>query len=1206
MRALDLKSIDISGLNLIEASAGTGKTWTIAALYILLLLEKELLPEQILVVTYTKAATSELRDRIRRRIISTLNLYNAEETASEDELEKILLRDRPQNPNRARLLLTRALYSFDNASIYTIHGFCQRALSENAFESSSLFDSEMITDQSAIVSQLTDDFWRKFIFGQPDYFLERLASENFTPEKLAKPFEGQYQNPALKVIPDCADTDLQPLLTKLDELYYTFCAMWKSEQSAILEQLERARLHQGSYSPKQIKSAAEMLNSWVAGMSATASFSKLEFFSIQKIASKSTKTTAFIPDHNFFEISKLIYETKEALNLSYRRALIACRLKLKTWLERELPLRKKALNIRYFDDLLLDLHLSLESVSGVMLASCLRERYRAALIDEFQDTDPIQWNIFKRLSNPCPSEERKPDYPLFLIGDPKQAIYSFRGADLYAYLGAASKVEREKRQSLGTNFRSVPPLVAAVNTLFKAHPDPFLCRDISFHPVISGRSNSDTLLFDGSPSRQALSIWVYPREDESKVETKSIATVKTVQAVAAEISGLLEHGRCFIVKSGALRPLTPGDIAVLVKSHKQASRVQDALRAISVPSVQLGSGTIFETVEAADLLRILRGVTEPGRESLLREALLTSTVGLTANEIAFFLESSGEHPEWEKWLLRFRDLNIAVRSGGIIALATGLLDNCGLRKRLLSLNDGERSLTNILHCFELLHQAEMELGKNLSGLISWLEQRISSGEKDEEALLRLESDDNAVKISTIHASKGLQYPVVFIPFAWDAPSGAAGHVMYHDEKRELTLDLDPDDNHRLLAREERDAEAARLLYVAMTRAEFRCYIVWGSVNRAVDSPLFNLLHGDTIKKENRYFAALTDQAILNDILKFSGDADSGISAQMMPTGRDAAIFRNEANRDKPFICRTPANSLTDSWRVSSFSSMLSGAVHTFQPRDHDYLPVIEAKEITEHKKQPSGDVSIFEFPRGARAGTCLHEIFEQLNFAALHKDDIKNITARALEAGGFSNRWLPAVSCMVSDTTITRIINDDPDFSLSQLKQGAWQSELEFYLPVGQLAPETLRSLFYGLLDNKIYGDFYEVLKPLSFKNSTGMLQGFIDLLFVHAGKYYILDWKSNHLGESLDDYLPGRMQEAMCRNAYILQYHLYTLALDRLLRQRLPDYSYETHFGGAIYIFLRGVSGNDASTGIYHARPSSLFINRANEMILQAGVGNL
>lgn len=1191
MKPLNLASINISGLNLIEASAGTGKTWTIAALYVLLLLEKELRTEQILVVTYTKAATAELRERIRRRIVTTLDLYTSGRPTSDDPLEQLLMKDRLQNSARARLLLTRALYAFDDAAIFTIHGFCQRALLENTFESGSLFGSDMVSDQSAIVKQVCDDFWRSRILAEPDGFVEQLVSAGYTPEKLARPLEGYFQNPDLKIIPQVAEVPLAPLTDERDRLYHLICSLWNSDRAAIIKQVEGARLNQQSYKPSQIEAACNSFDIWTAGGNAARPNGKLDFFSTRKIVSKMTKTSAYTPVHPFFALVQQISEVQESIENAFKDKIIARQVDFKKWLEQELSERKKQLNQRAFDDLLLDLHLALEAPSGPALAEKLRQRYRAAMIDEFQDTDPLQWNIFKRIG-----AER--DYPLFLIGDPKQAIYSFRGADIFAYLNAGRNVSSENTHTLGTNFRSDARLVKAVSALFMAAADPFICQDIPFHPVNSGRSANDLLLIDGAPDEQPFKVWIYPRNDETKTELKPTATRGIVQAVAGEIARLLEPERIAVTTSGEAHPLKPGDIAVLVKSHKQAGLVQEVLSALGIPSVQQGSSTIFETSEALDLLRILRAAEEPHREALVREALLTPSIGLTANQVSAFVESSGEHPEWETWLLRFLDLHTAAASGGMVALVSRLLGGCGVRKQLLSRPGGERCLTNIIHCCELLHQVELEQGKSLSGLITWLERKIRGKVKDDEALLRLETDENAVMISTIHASKGLQYPVVFVPFAWDAPSGKADRALFHNDKGELVLDLAMADENLQRTAAERKAEAARLLYVALTRAEFRCYAVWGAINGAVDSPLFKLLHSGSAAKDGKSFSALGDQGILDDVQRLSENGNNGIFTGMMPAMVPVPEYMKTVSADTPYTCRTLDRPPRDDWHVASFSGMTSGTGHVFEPHDHDSAESAAETAVTAFE-QPSGELTIFDFPRGAKAGTCLHEIFELLDFT---RSDSETITATALSAlagYGFHEKWLPAVSGMVADVTAAQIIPEHQKFTLSKLKRGDWQTEMEFYLPVRQLAPETLQLLFEGVLDGDRFADYYEVLNRLSFRQSRGMLQGFIDLVFTHNDRFYILDWKSNHLGMNPSEYNQDRMHESMCRSAYVLQYHIYTLALDRLLKLRMPGYSYEKHFGGAIYLYLRGVSAGVPNNGIYFARPLPEFIRRAGEMLL-------
>ncbi|MEI7816880.1 MAG: 3'-5' exonuclease, partial [Desulfuromonadales bacterium] len=773
----------------------------------------------------------------------------------------------------------------------------------------------------------------------------------------------------------------------------------------------------------------------------------------------------------------------------------------------------------------------------------------------------------------------------------------FRGADVFAYLRAGKSVQANNMHTLGTNFRSDSALVKAVNTLFASSSDPFMCQDITFQPVDSGRSGKNQLLFDGIPDHQPLKVWVYPRGDETRPELKPKATSNIVSAVASEISNLLQPRYATITTAGRIRSLKPGDIAVLVKAHKQADRVQKALLALGIPSVQQGSATIFESPEALDLLRIFRAAAEPHRESLVREALLTNIMGLSADRIFQYVECSGEHPEWDAWLIHFRNLHTAAGVGGVVALVSRLLGSCGVRKLLLSRFGGERCLTNVMHCTELLHQIEVEQSKSLSGLITWLERKISAPGKDDAALLRLETDENAVLISTIHTSKGLQYPVVFVPFAWDVPSGKIDRALFHNDHGDLVLDLAESDENIQHALREQRGEAARLLYVALTRAEYRCYAVWGGINGACNSPLFQLIYAEAAM-DSKSFSALSDQALLDDVQQLYGPGEPCIAAELMPVGTLAARYCPDEGAASPYVSRTLVRAPREDWRVASFSGMTSGSGHTFEPHDHDKI-IVDMSAMQPEPKQSSGILTIYDFPRGAQAGTCLHEIFERLDYPLMTSEAISAIVSYSLSGNGFHEQWLPAVCVMVAEVTSSPIIPDSPGFTLSQLKKGDWQAEMEFYLPIRQLAPDTIQRLFEGLLDKDLFGDYYEVLNRLSFRQSRGMLQGFIDLVFTHNGRYYILDWKSNHLGMNMSDYCQDAMRESMCQSTYILQYHLYTLALDRLLRLRLPDYNYEKHFGGAIYLYLRGISAGSTVNGIYFGRPQVEFIRRAGELML-------
>lgn len=1189
MKPLNLGDIALTGLNLIEASAGTGKTWTIAALYIRLLLERELRPENILVVTYTKAATAELRDRIRQRIATTLELF-ATGGKGKDELDLLLLK-RHRKRDHAVRLLTRALYSFDDAAIFTIHGFCQRALAENAFESGSLFDTDMTADQSALVQEAADDFWRTTLLARQDAFQEQLVAAGRTPESLLAPFRGHIQTPGLRIVPEACDADFNAAAARRDALFGQAAHMWKLERADILALLLRPGLHQGSYKPAQVAAAAARLDAWFDGQPAMAC-DKLLLFTSENLEKKTTKGGE-APSHPFFALCQRLHEACCHADRAFEEEWARLLARFHGWLGVELQRRKRLRNLRSYDDLLLDLHRALEDDGGAPLAARLRERYQAALIDEFQDTDSLQWRIFGRLAGVAAADGPTP-YPLFLIGDPKQAIYSFRGADLFAYLEAAGSVDDAKRFSLDTNRRSTAPLVRAVNTLFSGD-DPFLCSAIGHGPVNPGRDPQDALLVDGRPDDTPLRFWVYPRSSD-KPPGKEEARGPIADAVAAEIARLLS-GPYLLRGAQGERRVLPGDIAVLVRTHTQADLIRKALNARAIPSVQQGHRTIFETPEALDLLRILRAAAEPYREPLVTEALLGVLGGLSVDLV---VAAQANGTEWELWLERFHGLKEAYRSGGIMPLASFLLDACGVRERLLCLPDGERRLTNLLHCVEMLHRFAQEGDDAIESLISWLERRITGITSDETALLRLETDDNAVRIETIHASKGLQYPLVFLPYAWDVPTNAPDRaVIFHDADGNLTLDLGSElqEVHGRVARQERDGEASRLLYVALTRAEFRCYVVWGGISQADASPLFRLIHGPGAQP----LKGLDDGALLAALRELEGAAP-GIGSGMMPPPEPAPTYRPTAESGTALACPRFTAAIPADWRVASFSSLAGGGERQMQPQDHDALaaegaaPNTVADEVLEREQG-----GIFDFPRGAASGNCLHEIFERLDYARLEPEVIARTAAERLRANGYDQSWLPAVSAMVMDVTRATLCPDDPDFCLSRLKPGSWRVEMEFFLPVRQLSTDILGALFDGMIDQHVHGDFSKVLGGLNFKQGRGMLQGFVDMVFEHKGRYYIIDWKSNHLGYRREDYGAVGLRESMARHAYILQYHLYTLALDRMLRMRLPGYDYDTHCGGAIYVFLRGVSAASAEYGIYCHKPSAGFVQRANELLLAA-----
>lgn len=1191
MRALRLNEVVTGGVQLVEASAGTGKTWTIAALYVILLLERRLRAEDILVVTYTRAAAGELRERIRRRIADTLALCSGREPA--DELERLIV-ERGWNGPEHTALLTRALYGFDDASIHTIHGFCQRALTESAFDSGSLFDTEMTTDQSEITAQACDDYWRRTVMAGQGTLASWMLATGVTPEQLAAPLAGRFQDPLLRIIPDGPAPDPDEAALRCRALHRELAAAWNGSRAVVVDLLRRSGLNRTSYKDERISAAVKAMEHWCGGDGALPVPDLLALFGSAKIAS-AVKKGGSPPEHPFFDLCQRQLEAAGDLERALELGLADCRRELALWLRRELPRRKRALNLRSYDDLLLDLHEALHGEGGARLARSLRQRYPAALIDEFQDTDPLQWAIFGAIA-------ADGVYPLYLVGDPKQAIYSFRGADINAYLAAARMVAAERRLTIGTNRRSSPALVAATNALFSSGRDPFLSDEIVCHPVEAGRDPAHRLLFQGEPLAAPLRFRVLRREEEGRALTRGAALPETVRDLVSRVSEMLDAG-WLLENQGGRRPVTAGDIAVLVASHSQAERVQQALFEAGIPSVQHGGSTIFKSREAREILTILRAAAEPSRSALVREALLTSLLGLTADRL-YAMEADGT--ELEAWHERFRSLREACRAGGVIALAALLLGTCGVRVSAMARPGGERRLTNIQHCFELLHQAEREQGIGIEGSCAWLERRITGRRTDDAALLRLETDAAAVQISTIHASKGLQYPVVFLPFAWSVPARGAEQILFHDDGGSLVLDLGSEqaDSHARLASREQAAERARLFYVAATRAEFLCVITWGIVAGADQAPLGRILHGARYRDE-RSFSGISDQEVLDDI-----GALSAVSAQECGCAAIRGDLAGEGGHAAPaavpaagtLAARSPVRPVDGGWRVSSFSGMVAGSDRHDRHDRHDRVRDRDPDGSPARRPSPAPPGRGFiDFPGGTAAGTCLHGIFERLDFSSPSSDHLERVVAERLQAGGYREEWQTAVCAMASDVAAIPLVEDDPASRLCLLPPGGWLCELEFFLPVAALSQQLLSSAFDGLCPPLLHGSFGDVLDTLNLQESRGMLQGAVDMVCAYGGRYYVIDWKSNHLGEHPDDYRGERLTECMASHAYILQYHLYALALHRHLGERMAGYDYERHFGGVLYVFLRGVRTGDPRAGVYRDRPPFEFIRRMERSVLGA-----
>ena len=1202
MRELEHLGIELSGMNLIEASAGTGKTYAIACLYLRLIVESGLSPEEILVVTYTKAATEELRGRIRAKIREALDAFELGESA-DPFLCGLVGNDNGRGPGReaARERLHLALKSFDLASIFTIHGFCQRALQDNAFESGSLYDTELVADQLALLQEVVDDFWRRTFFADHAPLLGYALRNGFTPDYFLAFLRGMLGNPELKILPCLDPAGGADLEATCRTLFLEVRELWrggKGEIRALVATDKGLSRSRGNYHPETLSAIFGAMDDYTGGdhpFELPDEFEKLCASGL--LAGK--KPTGAPLAHPFFDASE------ELLQLVERRFLLL-RTELLAFAGERLPARKQELNIRFFDDLLTCLHGALAGRQGEEFAACLRLKYRAALIDEFQDTDPVQFDIFRRIY-------ADPAQPLFLIGDPKQAIYSFRGADIFAYLQAASEVEGDRRFTLTQNWRSTPGLLDAFNTVFRNEFRPFLFEQIAYHPVAAGgKGGGGSLTLEGA-DQAPLQLWCLPSDEEGKASSVGRANREVPQAVAAEIARLLEDGRAGRALIDG-RPLFPEDIAVIVRSHRQAGYIQNALNALGIANVMRSDLSIFTTREAREVCTLLAALSAPGNEWRVRAALVTDILGLTGDDLA---RLASDELLWEGWLGKFRDYHQDWQERGFMVMVQTLMSREGVRGRLLRRPDGERRLTNLLHCFEILHAAAQKERLGPDGLTVWFGERISGGESADEFQIRLETDEKAVKILTIHVSKGLEYPVVFCPFLWGGISKFEEVVTFHDGFQLVKDYGSPDkERHTVQAQKETLAENLRLLYVALTRAKFRCYLVAGKItdstgkNRPETSPLAYLFHAtestrcgdDPVGSLAREVKKLSEEEMLGQLAALAQRQEGTIAVSFLPDAGGGAPSAPPAGPAGDFACRPFNARIERDWRVTSFTSLSAHDLAATELPDRDGTP----GGGTASSPPPAGGEiegkGIFGFPKGAHAGIFLHEIFEKYDFAAGVGKGGELVRA-GLKNHGFNPEWQETVCRLVDQVVGTPFLSPEGPFSLSELRPGKWLSELEFFLPLRFVTSETLKGCLRDYGGDSPAVDLPRLANSLRFRPAKGVLKGFMDMVFEHGGRFYLVDWKSNHLGHRIEAYGREALQGAMDEHLYSLQYLLYTVALNRYLSLRVPDYSYETHFGGVLYLFLRGMDRERGEEfGVFRDTPSAGLIAELTNCLIQAG----
>ncbi|HAS14945.1 MAG TPA: exodeoxyribonuclease V subunit beta [Idiomarina abyssalis] len=1206
----------LNSSRLIEASAGTGKTYTIAALYVRLVIghgshngteetafDRELVPKNILVMTFTKAATEELSDRIRARLAEAAAYFRDPEAVEGDPFLASLRDDcaaQGQNLMHLARLLDLASQSMDEAAVKTIHGWCQSMLKEHAFASGSLFSQDVETDNEELRLQAAEDYFRRFIYPADAELSARLLEDFKSPETLLGLTYSLSKSGQAPV-----NGDLHSLLKEAESAHQQRMADIKQEVAPIVQELvDKTSQAKGAATKlKQFQKFADWCgdSDLVEPDATAANWKNIGTDELQKFAEAKL---GGMPQSwaTLGELQERIKRSK----VQQQEELAKVKQHAAFWVSsRFAELQNQRAEMGH-DDMLTRLRDALKGPSGEALAAAIRKQYPVAMVDEFQDTDPVQYEIFNRIYNLA---DPHPGTGIFLIGDPKQAIYSFRNADIYTYLKARRDTEG-RHYNLARNFRSSQAMVDGVNALFERAEElprgAFLFKteaenQLPFNPVGANglkRTFKHCLLSSNLKTAPALLWSVSGEEKRNKNDFFRAAANHHANLIASLLND--PQAGYYNGDDKLEQRVKTSDIAVLVNNFNEANAIKKALSDRGLKSVYLSDReSVFAQRVAKDLLALVSACAEPRDPSLIRSALATQLLGLPLAE----LEHIHSHErEWEERVEQFLSYHDQWQRQGVLAMLHSLLHDHQVPAKLLEDRiHGERQLSDVLHIAELLQQQSLVLD-GIPALVNHFAEQVNerhgfgsnSRTQSDEQQLRLESDDELIKIITIHKSKGLQYPLVFMPFVAYTQAEAyriKPPAVYHDENGELQVLWSKDDDNKQRLSNEILAEDLRKMYVAVTRAQYATFIALEAVKEHRNNPLFYLLNGGE---------SLTDE-LYNEVSERWHQAPHTQLTRLEDDEPLVRALEQEQTTPKLTPRSMPAGRKLERWWVASYSALkYEGAVtkSVQAPQSPDEMNLLDERDDPDETEvasaaEPSPD-SIHHLPKGAGPGTFLHNLLEEsanIGFAKIAGDAAERtglvegfcVSPYWQEHQNSLEHWLDAY--LHNEFSI----NGSGDrVSLSALEQ--YKAEPEFWFGASEVNAQRLDAL---VREHILPGHERPALEPNVL---NGMLKGFIDLVFEHNGKYYVADYKSNWLGEDDHAYTEQAMREKILHSRYDLQYVIYTLALHRLLKARLgSEYDYDTHVGGAVYLFLRGHRAE--SDGAFCDRPPRELIEKLDAL---------
>lgn len=1215
---LEIMNFPLHGTRLIEASAGTGKTYTVAALYVRLVLghgndnafARPLTPPEILVMTFTDAATKELRDRIRARLAESARLLTNEISAGGDAFLEEL--DQAYTEPNARVeaaqRLISAAYWMDEAAIFTIHGFCHRLLRQHAFESGSLFDLTLTPSASDDEYQAACDYWRTYIAP-----LSRLAAQGLHSTKVNSPKALlERAEPAMGKTQAPTDKTLTQTLAVYEENVSDYAALEQKARDAVTNELAQIKewfeaaltkkwIHGNTYKATNLPEKFSQLEAFARGASCLQNkeLGKL----LNDFASPGIKfNKKHISQDPQFQASVLLAQVVEAFEKITSFPIETLLTHAAHWITERVEILRQQNATISFNDMILRMQVALtQGEQGKVLAKAIRQQYPVAMLDEFQDTDPLQYRIFSEIYHA--PELSAESYGWFMVGDPKQAIYAFRDADIYTYLEAGAQAQG--KYTLSRNFRSAEKMVAATNDLFQLgnaqNPEQgvFFNHQIPFTPV-EAQGRKERFVVE---SQEISGLYSWQAEEYEKSLSSGRYREEQAHQTANAIANLLnlaESNQAGFQEGDEFRALRPRDIAVLVRSGNEARVLRQALSKKKVASVYYSEkDSVFDTQEAKDLLLILNACAHPEDSRKVRSALACQSLCQSISELAALFVDDDEasarfeqEQQWDLTLERFQNYRELWQRRSVLVMLHALLHDYQVPVRLAQ-QQNERALVNLRHLAELAQQAAAQLDGE-QALLRWLKDAIAEVDNSDDSLLRLESDADRVKVITIHKSKGLEFPLVFLPFICayrEIKKDEAGRYLVNGQ---LEFALTLTEENLALADEERLAEDMRLLYVAITRAQHACWLGLTPMaqgqnkeNQLQKGAMGRLLFGQQGVSNAEFLPTLQELNQPHFTL-------TPLPTEAEPYAPNADNKQLQAPLTSCFAPESP------NWWIGNYSALKTARAYvptqasSLDDEEHDLVEV------------PVELAGIHAFPRGPEPGNFLHKLFEVAADAGFAQT-LTELTQYPAARQERLQRWLQNHGWEAHAETLLAQwarwlstplkLEQGTEVPLSDITTQL--AEMEFWFPSQQITSATLDALLceYLMPTYPLGGE-----RPPFLENQLyGMFKGYIDLVFEHEGRYYVLDYKSNWLGPDASAYTHSAMEAAVLKHRYEAQYTFYLLALHKLLKARLGEsYDPQQHLGGVVYLFLRGTDNPDTH-GCYFQRPEQALIDKLDTLFTHA-----